>query len=403
MTDKDKTRMVHAGRPVFAGSTRAVNPPLIRASTVLYGNSAHLRDTALRRHAGERNFSYGARGTPTVYALEDAITEIEGGARTQLFPTGLAAIAHVFLSLLKPGDHVLLAETIYGPARAIADDYLVARGIACEYYPAGQAGPPEVARRLKPNTRLVYLDNPGSIVYDVQDLPAIAAAVRAKGSAALIAVDNTWGAGGIYRPLALGAAISIIALTKYIAGHSDVTMGSVTAQGPIADQLWRDSGLLGQTVSPDDAYQVLRGLRTVSARIEQAHRHAMDVITWLQCQPQVERVLFPPLPEDPGHALWQRDFDGAISLFSVILTPGHTIEHANRCMDALRLFGIGASWGGFESLALTYAQGIRGWSGGALIRLHVGLEDPADLIADLAQGLAAMGPPALTRDTTTPA
>ncbi|CAN0331928.1 unnamed protein product, partial [Phaeothamnion confervicola] len=308
MTDKDKTRMVHAGRPQFAGATRAVSPPLVRASTVLYGSSAHLRETAMRRHAGERNFSYGARGTPTVYALEDALTEIEGGSRTQLFPTGLAAIAHVFLSLLKPGDHVLLAETIYGPARAIADDYLVQRGIECEYYPAGAAGPAEVARRLKANTRLVYLDNPGSIVFDVQDLPAIAAAVRAKGSAALIGVDNTWGAAGIYRPLALGADISVVALTKYIAGHSDITMGSVTAKAPIADQLWRDSGLLGQTVSPDDAYQVLRGLRTVSARIEQAHRHAMDVVAWLQRQPQVETVLFPPLPGDPGHALWQRDF-----------------------------------------------------------------------------------------------
>ncbi len=393
MSDREKTRNVHAGRQPFSGDTRAVNPPLVRASTVLYGSSTHLRDTARRRHAGERNFSYGARGTPTTFALEDALSEIERGDRTQLFPTGLAAIAHTFLSLLKPGDHVLLAETIYGPARAIADDYLVSRGIECEYYPAGSAGPAEIARRLKPATRLVYLDNPGSIVFDVQDLPAIVAAVRASGSNALVAVDNTWGAAGLYRPLALGADVSIIALTKYIAGHSDITMGSITAKGAVADQLWRDSGLLGQTVSPDDAYQVLRGLRTVSARIEQSSRHANEVIAWLQRQPQVDRVLFPALETDPGHALWKRDFTGSISLFSVILAPGHTLAHANRCMDALRLFGIGASWGGFESLALTYAQGIKGWRGGPLIRLHVGLEDPADLIADLAEGLAAMGPP----------
>ena len=388
MTDRDKTRLVHMARPAREGGTQAVNPPLIRASTVLYPSTTHHRDVVRRRNAGERGFTYGARGTPTTFALEDAITEIEGARRTQLFPTGLAAIAHAFLSVLAPGDHLLLAETIYGPARQMADEYLRPRGIVCEYYPGGATAAAEVARRLRPGTRLVYLDNPGSIVFDVLDLPAICAAV--KGSNALVAVDNTWGAAGIYKPLALGADISIIALTKYIAGHSDITMGSVSGNTRIADQLWRDSYLLGQTVSPDDAYAVLRGLRTVSARIAQAQAHAMAVIAWLQRQPQVERVLFPALETDPGHALWKRDFTGSISLFSVILKPAYSIAHANACVDALRLFGIGASWGGYESLALTYPQGIRGWSGGALIRLHVGLEDPADLIEDLARGLAAM-------------
>ena len=388
MSDSDKTRYVHAARPAGGEATRAVNPSVIRASTVVYRDTAHLRETALRRAKGERNFSYGAKGTPTTFALEDALTEIEGGERTQLFPTGLAAIAHVFLSVLKPGDHVLLAETIYGPARNIADDYLQARGIACEYYAAGAAAAADVARRLRPTTRMVYLDNPGSIVFDVQDLPAIVAS--AKAGHALVAVDNTWGAAGLYRPLALGADISIIALTKYINGHSDVTMGSVTAAGAVADQLWRDSHLLGQTVSPDDAYTVLRGLRTVSARMAQAHTHAVQVIAWLERQPLVERVLFPALASDPGHALWKRDFNGANSLFSIVLKAPCGNAHANAFADALRLFGIGASWGGFESLVLTYAQGIRGWQGGALIRLHVGLEDPADLIADLSVGFAAV-------------
>ena len=388
MTERDKTRLVHMSRTRKNGMTRSVNLPLVRASTVLYDDTAQLRDLARRRLAGERNFVYGARGTPTTYALEDAISEIEAGSRTQLFPTGLAAIAHVFHSLLKPGDHVLLAETIYGPARQIADDFLKPRGIVCEYYPGGTAAAGEVAARLKPETRLVYLDNPGSIVFDVQDLPAIVAAAR--GSNALVAVDNTWGAAGLYKPLALGADISVIALTKYIAGHADLTMGSVTANGAIADQLWRDAGVLGQTVSPDDAYAALRGLRTVSARLAQQTSHAMTVIRWLERHPKVERVLCPALESDPGHALWKRDFHGTNSLFSLILKPRFTLAHANACVDRLQLFGIGASWGGFESLALTYAQGVRGWSGGALIRLHVGLEDPADLIEDLGAGLDAM-------------
>jgi cystathionine beta-lyase len=388
MKERDKTRLVHAARPARSSEAQAVNPPLIRASTVLYPSTSGLREIVRRRNAGERNFSYGAKGTPTTFALEDAITEIEQGSRTQLFPTGLAAIAHVFLSVLRPGDHLLMAETIYGPARAIAEEYLRPRGIVCEYYEGGATAAAEVSRRLRAETRLVYLDNPGSIVFDVQDLPAIAAAV--KGTGTLVAVDNTWGAAGLYRPLALGADISIVALTKYIAGHSDITMGSVTATGDVADRLWRDSHVLGQTVSPDDAYQVLRGLRTVSARMAQANAHAKAVIAWLQRQPLVERVLFPELESDPGHALWKRDFKGSNSLFSVVLRPGLTIVHANAFVDALRLFGIGASWGGYESLALTYPQGIQGWRGGALVRLHVGLEDPADLIGDLERGFAAV-------------
>ncbi len=388
MTEREKTRHVHVARPAPGEGTRAVNPSVTRASTVLYPSTAYQREIVERRKAGERGFTYGAKGTPTTFALEDAITEIEGGTRTQLFPTGLAAIAHVLLSLLKPGDHLLLGETVYGPARAIAEEYLTQRGVSCEFYPGGAAAAGEVARRLRPQTRLVFLDNPGSIVFDVQDLPAIVAAAKARG--ALVGVDNTWGAAGLYQPLALGADISVIALTKYIAGHSDITMGSVTARGEIADKLWRDSHLLGQTVSPDDAYQVLRGLRTVSARMAQAHAHALEVIGWLQQQPLVERVLFPALPTDPGHALWKRDFKGANSLFSIVLRPPCGQAHANALADALQLFGMGASWGGFESLVLTYPNGIKGWNGGPLVRLHVGLEDPADLIADLARGLAAV-------------
>ncbi|HJU29924.1 MAG TPA: PLP-dependent aspartate aminotransferase family protein [Hyphomicrobiaceae bacterium] len=384
MGNRDKTRLVHASRGGLDGEVGTVNPAVVRCSTVLYRDIATRRAVQARRAKGERTFSYGANGTPTSFALEDAINEVEGGVRTALFPTGLAAIAHVFLSCLKPGDHVLLAETIYGPARAIAVEYIAKRGIACEFYQGGHA---EVERRLRPETRLVYLDNPGSIVYDIQDVPALAKLVAGRDT--LLAVDNTWGCPGLYRPLALGADISIVALTKYVAGHSDLMMGSVSAGPRCADRMWSDARLLGQTVSPDEAYSALRGLRTAAARLAMHQAHAREVIDWLQRQPQVRRILYPALPTDPGHALWKRDFTGANSLLSVEFEPGIAAAAADRLVDSLQLFGIGASWGGYESLALTYPS-IHGWTGGALVRLHIGLEDPADLIADLGRAFATL-------------
>jgi len=384
---KDKTKLVHMARNHAEAETQAVNPPVIRASTVLYRDTDALKSIRTRREGNERVFSYGARGTPTTFALEDAITDIEQGVRTMLFPTGLAAIAHVFLSVLKPGNHCLLSESIYGPARAIATRYLRPRGIDCEFYPGGHE---EVAKRLRPETRLVYVEIPGSIIYDLQDLPAIAALLKDRENT-LLAADNTWGAPGLYRPIPLGADISVIAITKYIAGHSDLVMGSVTANARTADQLCYDAGLLGQTVSPDDAYTALRGLRTASARIAMHQAHAMEVIRWLEEQPQVDRVLYPPLPSHPSHEIWKRDFTGANGLLSVAFKPQVTQEDVDRMVDRLKLFGIGASWGGYESLAMVYPQGgIHGWTGGALVRLHIGLEDPADIIADLQQAFAGL-------------
>mgnify|MGYP001156164850 FL=1 len=384
---KDKTKLVHMARNHAEAETQAVNPPVIRASTVLYRDTDTLKSIRARREGNERVFSYGARGTPTKFALEDAISEIEQGVRTMLFPSGLAAIAHVFLSVLKPGDHCLLSESIYGPARAIAVRFLRPRGIDCEFYPGGHE---EVAKRLRPETRLVYVEIPGSIIYDLQDLPAIAALLK-NGENTLLAADNTWGAPGLYRPIALGADISIIAVTKYIAGHSDLVMGSVTANARTAEQLCHDAGLLGQTVSPDDAYTALRGLRTASARIAMHSAHAMEVIRWLEEQPQVDRILYPPLPSHPGHEIWKRDFTGANGLLSVAFKPHIKQNDVDRMADRLKLFGLGASWGGYESLAMVYPEGgIPGWKGGALIRLHIGLEDPADLIADLQQAFEGL-------------
>lgn len=380
----EKTRLVHASRAPMMGEVGVVNPPVVRASTVLYRDIGTRKAIQAKREKGERTFSYGANGTPSTFALEDAINEIEGGARTVLLPTGLAAIAHTFLSTLRPGDHVLLGETVYGPARNIALNYLAKRGIACEFYPGGHE---EVERRLKPETRMVYLDNPGSLVFDVQDVPALARLLA--GRETLLAVDNTWGCPGLYRPLALGADISIVAVTKYIAGHSDLVMGSVSASARCADQIWRDARTLGQTVSSDEAYSALRGLRTAAARLAMHQAHTAEVIAWLQKQPQVERILCPALAGDPGHKLWQRDFKGANGLFSIELAAPLVQADADRFVDSLRLFGIGASWGGYESLALTYPK-IPGWSGGAVVRLHVGLEDPADIISDLERGFAAL-------------
>ncbi len=383
-----KTRFVHAGRGHLGGETTSVNPPLVRTSTVLYRNTTVMKSVRESKARGERVWNYGTAGTPTSFALEDAITEVEGGKRTMLFPSGLAAVAHPFLALLKPGDHVLLAETVYGPARTLAVEYLMPRGIACEFYAGGHE---QVAKLLRPETRMVYLDNPGSLVFDVQDLPAIAATVKGKGRDIFVVVDNTWGAPGLYRPLTLGADVSVVAITKYIAGHSDVLMGSVTGNERVADELYKMWGVLGQVVSSDDAYSALRGLRTAHARLTMQAAHATEVIKWLQKQPEVERILYPPLPADPGHAIWKRDFKGPNSLFSIAFKPQVTASQGDHFIDALKMFGIGASWGGYESLALNYAPSrLKGWTGGTLVRLHIGLEDPIDLIADLQLGFNAI-------------
>lgn len=380
----DQTRLVHLGRGHAKTPLSSVNPPLVRASTVLYGSTATMRDARAKSDAGEKVFRYGSRGTPTTFALEEAINEIEGGADTMLFPTGLAAIAHVFLSVFRPGDHMLMAESVYRPARALATDYLPPRGITTEFYAGGHE---EVAKRLKPETRMVYLDNPGSIIYDIQDIRALAKLLEGRDT--LLVVDNTWGAAGLYKPLELGADISVIALTKYISGHSDVMMGSVSANARTAAALKSDQNLLGQTVSPDDAYLALRGLRTSHIRLQTHEAHARTVIAWLQQHPDIEEVLYPGLETDPGYELWKRDFKGGNGLLSAVFKADLTDEQLDRFVDSLEMFGIGASWGGYESLVMVYPQ-VPGWSGNRMARLHIGLEDPADLIADLDQALAKM-------------
>lgn len=384
------TRLVHTGKaPAYFGGS-PVNTPLVRASTVLFDSVAAMRDTRARRD-GERAFSYGARGTPTTFALEDAVSELEGAHRTRLFPTGLAAIGMVLLSYLKPGDHVLMSDSVYEPARNLVHSFLDPYGIRCTFFAADGSGIDEL---FEPNTKLVYAECPGSLVYEMCDLPRLAELAHARG--ALVAADNTWGSGVQYRPLALGADISLMAATKYLSGHSDVMMGTVATTREAWQPLNERCDAFGMTVSPDDAWLVLRGMRTLSARLQMHERHAMEVAHWLEARPEVAAVFCPALPQHPGHGLWKRDCRGTNGLVSFELQPGIEDASVDRLVDALSLFGRGSSWGGYESLVawanMRAARSVTDWSRrGAVIRLHVGLEAPSDLLRDLECGFAALG------------
>jgi cysteine-S-conjugate beta-lyase len=377
-----QTRLVHTGKNVTAPGGRAVNPALVRASTVLFNNTAEQREMRARRGT-ERLFTYGARGTPTTFALEDAVSELEGAYRTRLFPSGLAAIGFTLLAYLKPGDHVLMSDGVYEPARALAEGFLEPFGIRTTFFAADGS---DLQQRWEPGTRLVYIESPASLVYEMCDLPAIAAFAHTRG--ALVAADNTWGCGVFYRPLALGADISLTAATKYLSGHSDVMMGTVSTTKDVWQPLQQRCEAFGMTASPDDSWLVLRGMRSLAARLKMHEQHALQVAEWLlQCK-EVRTVFCPALPSHPGHALWKRDCTGTNGLLSIELQPGTDARSVDHFIDSLTLFGLGASWGGYESLVtganMQRARTVTDWSArGPVVRLHIGLEDPADLIADL--------------------
>lgn len=384
--DQWRTRVLHAGSPSFDNGAAPVNVPVVRASTVRFASHADREALHERREAGEPVSTYGRHGMATHRALEAAIGELEGASHVLLVPSGLAAISLVFVALLSPGDHVLVQDSVYGPVRERVEPLLTRLGVSFDYFSAG-AGWPEAL--VRPETRLIYAESPSSFLYEVIDLPALAAFARGHGIA--LAVDNTWGAGLLYQPLALGADISVQATTKYLGGHSDLMQGAVATSNPSLARRLRDThDALGLAVSADDAYLALRGIRTLAVRLAQHGRNALEVARFLQGERSVvTRVFHPALPDDPGHALWRRDFNGANGLVSFALRHAST-EQAAAFVDALRLFGMGASWGGFESLALVAPpsrlreQGY--WRGHEpVVRLHVGLEDPADLIADLDQ------------------
>jgi cystathionine beta-lyase len=384
------TRLVHGGRRAeWRG--RLVNPPVHRASTILFDSVAEMRAAAPA--FGEPY--YGLHGTPTQWALSEALTELEpGAAGTMLYSSGLAAVAAALLTVLSAGDELLMVDNVYGPTRRFCDGLLKRYGIATRYYdPLAGEG---IAELIGDRTRAVFLESPGSMTLEVQDVPAICAAAKARGVATLL--DNTWATPLFFPALAAGVDLTILACTKYVAGHADVMLGSVTATSDWYSKLERTSWDLGQSVSPDDAWLGSRGLRTLAVRLRRHEESALRIARWLKAQPQVAAVLHPALPDCPGHEHWLRDFRGASGLFTFVLDGGGDAQRT-RLIDGLDLFGLGYSWGGFESLAVPVdpervRTATRWQAAGPLVRLHVGLEDPDDLIADLAAGLARYGEPA---------
>ena len=383
------TRLSHAGR----AGTRAggfVNPPVHRGSTVLYRNMAERRAGMTRRL--DQALLYGVMGTPTHYPLEDVIAEIEGGTRCQIVSSGMAAISTPLLAFLKAGDHMLMTEAVYGPARTFATTLLSRMGVETSFYdPLIDAD--GLRALLRPNTAVLYLESPGSHTFEVQDVPALAAVARAHGAKVLM--DNTWGI-HFFQPFRHGVDVSIQALTKYVVGHSDVLLGGVVTN---SDADWERVRLatlaLGQYASPDDCWLALRGVRTMAVRLDRQEASALAVARWLAGRPEVARVLHPALPSCPGHALWARDFSGACSLFGMALHPAFSQAATYAMVESLELFGIGASWGGYESLALPTNGFIVRDAGpaqpeGQMVRLHVGLEEPSDLIADLEHGFEVL-------------
>jgi cysteine-S-conjugate beta-lyase len=384
------TRLSHAGR---AGTHvhGFVNPAVHRGSTVLFPNSQARKDGA--KHRFEQYMTYGTQGGPTHYAFEDVIAEIEGGTRALIVGTGLAAVAVPLLAYLKAGDHCLMPDSCYGPARNLCDGLLKGFGVTTTYYdPCIDAA--GLASLFRPTTRVLYTESPGSHTFEVQDIPALAAVAHARGAKVLM--DNTWGIHH-FQPFTKGVDVSIQALTKYVGGHSDVLLGSVTVNDEADWQKVRGAASqLGQYASPDDVWLGLRGVRTMLVRLKRQEASALEVARWLEARPEVKQVLHPALPSHPQHALFKRDFTGACSLFGVVFQPKYVVEDVMRFIDSLALFGIGASWGGFESLAILTTGNVSrtaggGDFGGPMARIHVGLEEPADLIADLEQALGRLG------------
>lgn len=383
------TLLQHTGVALFDPATGSapVALPAMRTSTVRFQNLDALDRAQAGKARGERRVTYGRVGMDTHAALEDVFCELEGAERAFLASSGLAAITLAFFSVLNSHDHVLVADCAYGPVRYLDKTVLGRMDIQVSYC---RATPAELETQLRPNTRVLYVESPGSLLFEMLDIPALAAFARKHDL--ILVVDNTWGSGYIYRPLELGADISVVAGTKYVGGHSDLMLGAVMARDPGLIQRINDTHYaMGYSISADDAWLAVRGARTLPIRMRQSAQNALEVCEFLQARPEVARIYHPALPDDPGHAIWQRDCTGSNGMLAVELKLDNPA--ARRFVDALTLFGIGFSWGGFESLVQLVdhaALQVHGyWSGNsnAVVRLHIGLESPQDLIADLAQAL----------------
>jgi cystathionine beta-lyase len=380
------TQVGHLGRDP-ARLLGAVNTPVFRASTMVFSTVADLEAAERGEYPG---IGYGLHGLPTVTDLQAAVAEIEGGHAALAVPSGLTATTLPLLALTNPGDHVLITDSVYGPTRRFAELHLKRLGVEVGYYdPLAAAG---IEREFRPNTRVVFVESPGSLTFEVQDVPAIAGVAHRRG--ARVVMDNTWATPLYFRAFDHGVDVSVHAATKYLGGHSDVLLGLIVADAatyPALHRLWTDMGV---TASTDDCFLGLRGLRTLATRLERHQASALRIAAWLRERPEVREVLYPALPGARGHDLWRRDFTGATGLFGVVLQPVPK-ERIAAMLDGMRLFAMGWSWGGFESLVIpTRAERVRTstrWEpGGPCLRLHIGLEDPADLIADLADGFARL-------------
>jgi len=381
---KQDTKIVNAGRSA-KWTNGVVNPAVTRASTVVFDSVKEMNNAVANRH--NQTMVYGRRGTTTSFAFSDAMTELEGGAGCALYPSGTAAITNAILAFVQQGDHILMVDTAYEPTRDYCDKILAKIGVTITYYdPLIGAG---IEALIQDNTRIIFLESPGSITMEVQDVPAISDVAHKHDC--IVMLDNTWGAGINFKPFDYGVDVSIQAATKYIVGHSDVMLGTATAVEKHWPQLRDYSYLMGQCTSPDDLYLALRGVRTIGVRLKQHQQSALKVANWLKGRPEVAKILHPAFETCPGHEFFKRDFKGSNGLFSFTLNCGNKAA-LTAFLDGLHHFKMGYSWGGFESLILgiTNVNAIRSATNFdckfPLIRLHIGLEDVDDLIADLAAG-----------------
>ena len=379
---KDLTRLAHAGRDP-SRQHGFVNMPVYRGSTVIFPTLASLQ-------AEDQAFSYGRLGTPTVRALEEAIAELEGGYAARLTPSGLSAIAAALMAFVASGDDILVPDSVYRPTRCFCDDVLKRLGVKTTYYDPLIGG--AIGKLITKKTRAVFTESPGSQTFEVQDIPAIAKAAHDAG--AVVILDNTWATPLYFKPFAHGVDVSIEAATKFITGHADAMLGVITASEQAFPAVAKAHDELGLCAGPEDVFLGLRGLRSLGVRLERHQRSGLELARWLQGRPEVKRVIYPALAGDPGHAIWRRDFTGAPGLFSIVLKPVPRAKLA-AMVDGLALFGIGYSWGGFESLILPFDPSayrtVTPWEEkGPALRLHVGLEDVEDLKADLDAGFARL-------------